>query len=76
MFLPGRSIDDEKQQRNKIYQQIEQWCISLILNETIQQSIMISIQEVKCGDPTCAPIDTIVSISFPSYVVCVCFLIG
>jgi hypothetical protein len=68
MFLPGRSVDDEKATRQAFYKQIEEWCTSLIESEIVRQSCLITVQEVICGDPQCAPIDTIVSISFESYV--------
>jgi hypothetical protein len=29
-----------------------------------------TVQEVQCGDPNCAPIDTVVTLSFASYVCC------
>jgi hypothetical protein len=68
MFLPGRSIEEEKLQRQRLYQQIEQWCSSLIISDAIKESCIISVQEVVCGDPKCAPIDTMITLSFPSYV--------
>ena len=68
MFLPDRSIADEKQKRQQTYKQIEENCISLIESEAVKEKCIISVQEVVCGDPQCAPIDTMITVSFPSYV--------
>ena len=68
MFLPDRSLVDEKEKRQKSYQQIEAYCSSLIESNEIKDACIISVQEVVCGDPQCAPIDTMITLSFPSYV--------
>jgi hypothetical protein len=69
MFLPGRSLDDEKVKRQKAYKDVEDMCSSLIVSDTIRQACIISVQEVVCGDPSCAPIDTMITLSFESYVI-------
>ncbi len=66
MFLPNRSIADEKEKQKRIFQQIEGHCTSLIEVETIKESCIVSVQEVVCGDPQCSPIDTMITMSFPS----------
>jgi hypothetical protein len=66
MFLPGRSVDDEKAVRQAAYHKIEEWSKKLIESETVRQACLISVQEVQCGEPNCAPIDTIVTLSFDS----------
>jgi hypothetical protein len=68
MFLPDRSLADEKERKQKSYKQIEEYCTSLIESNAIKESCIISVQEVVCGDPQCAPIDTMITLSFPSYV--------
>ena len=68
MFLPDRSIVDEKEKRQQLYKQIEEYCTSLIESNDVKESCIISVQEVVCGDPECAPIDTMITLSFPSYV--------
>ena len=68
MFLPDRSIADEKEKRQQAYKQIEEYCTSLIESNSIKEACIISVQEVACGDPQCSPIDTMITLSFPSYV--------
>jgi hypothetical protein len=66
MFLPGQSWEVEKAQRQAAYTQIEEWSQSLIASEPVRQACLITVQEVQCGDPQCAPIDTVVTFSFES----------
>lgn len=66
MFLPGRSVDQEKAVRQAAYQKIEEWSKELIESEPVRQACIISVQEVQCGDPNCAPIDTVVTLTFDS----------
>jgi hypothetical protein len=68
MFLPGQSWEVDKAQRQEAYTQIEAWSQSLIASEAVRQACLITVQEVQCGDPQCAPIDTVVTFSFESYV--------
>jgi len=42
---------------------IEQWCMELV-PEAIRSHADISVREVVCGDPRCAPIDTAITIVF------------
>ena len=97
MFLPNRSVNQEKEARRVAYQQIEADCKSLLVkagaaaaaaavatsdhnnnnvnNNKLQEACTISVQEVQCGDPNCAPIDTMVTFMFARYVcmyVCCC----
>lgn len=70
MFLPDNLKDTnaEKEQeiaRRKAYVSIEKWAIELI-PEHIRTGVQISVQEVQCGDPNCAPIDTAVAVLFPA----------
>lgn len=67
MFLP-ESVDKKKEsdeRRNLAFKSIEGWCLELI-PEKIRSDALISVQEVQCGDPNCAPIDTSVTILFTS----------
>jgi hypothetical protein len=71
MFLPG--IDEERRresalaQRRDAFQRIEQWSMEAVPSD-IREGLQISIQEVQCGDPNCAPLDTAVAILFPRFV--------
>ena len=68
MFLPDNMKNKTAEsaaeaERKKAYGRIEKWCLELI-PEDIRNQVQISAQEVVCGDPACAPIDTAVAILF------------
>lgn len=63
MFLPGRSLDKEKEEERKVHSQIEAWCTQLV-PENLRPDLILSVQEMACGDPTCAPVDTVITIMF------------
>jgi hypothetical protein len=69
MFLPenvkdGSSQQAEEKERQEAYVQVEKWTIEMI-PESVRTGVQISVQEVQCGDPDCAPIDTAIAILFP-----------
>lgn len=64
MFLPGRSVDEEKAVRQAAFKKIEDWSKELIEVDAVRQACLISAQEVQCGDPNCSPIDTLVTLTF------------
>lgn len=71
MFLPGNKTTDAAKakadaERNQAYSRIEDWAREEI-PLSIRDGVNISVQEVICGDPTCAPIDTAIAIIFPRY---------
>jgi hypothetical protein len=63
MFLPSRSVNEEKQIRTAAYKQIEAICLALLPPAMVPDCI-VSAQEVQCGDPNCAPIDTMITLQF------------
>jgi hypothetical protein len=65
MFLPENQATKEKEaeQRKAAFKHIEAWSLEIIPAE-IQNDATVSVQEVQCGDPDCAPIDTAVTIVF------------
>mmetsp|Transcript_272 Transcript_272/g.370 ORF Transcript_272/g.370 Transcript_272/m.370 type:complete len:183 (+) Transcript_272:224-772(+) len=65
MFLPGRNADEEKQQKQIFFKKIEGWSEGL-LPEEVKGECTVSVQEIQCGDPNCAPIDTAISLIFQS----------
>jgi hypothetical protein len=69
MFLPGNQAekDKEEEERKAAFKKIEEWSLETIPAE-IRGEAQISVQEVQCGDPQCAPIDTAVTITFEKYV--------
>ncbi len=68
MFLPENlaSKNREAEERKAAFKNIEAWSAELI-PEAIREDASVSIQEVQCGDPQCAPIDTAVTILFTRY---------
>lgn len=69
MFLPKNESDTSdlraaEAARREGYARIEAWALELIPSE-IREGVTITVQEVQCGDPECAPIDTAVAIMFP-----------
>ena len=69
MFLPqseaaNAEIRSAEQTRREAYSRIEIWVTEAIPAE-LRQGVTISVQEVQCGDPNCAPIDTALAILFP-----------
>jgi hypothetical protein len=67
MFLPGVDSQQQKEVKRQAFRRIEQWCEAQ-LPEHVRPDCMVSVQEVVCGDPSCAPIDTAVTLSFKRYV--------
>lgn len=49
-----------------MYRRVEDLATSLLPPQFVQDCT-ISVQEVQCGDPTCAPIDTIITLLFGRY---------
>jgi len=70
MFLPRTSDDEnakkkDEEKRKAAFQRIENWALELV-SPSIRNGVQIHVQEVQCGDPNCAPIDTAVTIMFES----------
>jgi len=64
MFLPGgRNFQQESQDKKRTLQRVENLALEC-LPEHMRSAATVSIQEVQCGDPECAPIDTVVTIIF------------
>ena len=68
MFNPDQGALEEKrladEQRKQAFRQIEEWAMNLI-PANIRNTAVVSVEEFRCGDPTCAPIDTAVRVMFP-----------
>jgi len=65
MFLPGRNAEQENAIKKQAFKRIEAWC-EAELPEAVRPGCMISVQEIQCGDPQCAPIDTAITLVFTS----------
>ena len=66
MFMPGAPAEDPQAvaDRKAGTQRVEQWC-TMLIPEEFREGVIITVQEVQCGDPNCAPIDVAVTIVFP-----------
>jgi hypothetical protein len=66
-FLPSNITKQKKeeQKRREIYARIEQYALNC-MSPSIRQceGLEISVQEFQCGDPSCSPVDTAVTITF------------
>lgn len=60
--------DNDKSNKQIAYRRIEEWGLQLITNPILRQACMLSVQEVICGDPNCAPVDTIIAFTYEKYV--------
>ena len=68
MFLPPSEKDQsakkkEEELRRDAYRRLEEWALELVPSN-IRKGVTINVQEVICGDPSCAPIDTAVAVLF------------
>jgi hypothetical protein len=68
MFLPERSVQLEREERMRNYKKVEELTQQRFASQEMNEACCISVSEVACGDPQCSPIDTIVSLTFDSYV--------
>ena len=66
MFMPGQPPEDPQAaaDRKAGIARGEEWSLMLI-PENIREGVIVTVQEVQCGDPACAPIDTAITIAFP-----------
>ena len=60
MFNPSKAAKDksEKAAKQKAINDLRKWSLELVPDE-LKEGLIIDISEVVCGDPTCAPIDTV-----------------
>lgn len=65
MFLPGANVTKQKadEDRNAAYKHIEKMSL-LLIPADCRDDAVVSVQEVQCGDPNCAPIDTAITVQF------------
>ena len=67
MFDPSKAKKEkaEKLEKAKIINQLRHWSLSIIPID-LQENLDLDIREVICGDPSCAPIDTVFTMIWPS----------
>jgi len=60
MFDPTKAKADkaEKAKKKKILADLQDWATSIVPMD-IREGLLMDVKEVQCGDPECAPIDTI-----------------
>jgi hypothetical protein len=60
MFNPNKASKEkaEKAAKKKVLEDLKNWSLSIIPMD-LQEGLIIDINEVQCGDPTCAPVDTV-----------------
>lgn len=63
MFVPKSKEDKkaEKAAQKKALNDVRGWCLSCMAPE-LQEGLTVDVNEVACGDPSCAPVDTIVTL--------------
>mmetsp|Transcript_16796 Transcript_16796/g.28072 ORF Transcript_16796/g.28072 Transcript_16796/m.28072 type:complete len:195 (-) Transcript_16796:403-987(-) len=67
MFDPAKldAQKSEKKIKKAATKQLKQWSMEIIPMDC-SEGLMVDISEVVCGDPNCAPIDTVVSLVWES----------
>jgi hypothetical protein len=67
MFDPAtvKIAKAEKAEKEKILQQLREWSLSIIPLDC-QENLNLDIREVVCGDPSCAPVDTVFTLIWQS----------
>eukprot|EP01039_Chlorochromonas_danica_P020850 gene20850-25555_t len=60
MFNPTKAKSDkaEKAAKQKAINDLRTWSMELV-PEDLREGLIIDVSEVICGDPSCAPIDTV-----------------
>ena len=67
MFDPAKLKEnkDQEKEKAKIINDLKSWCLSIIPLDC-QVDLNLDVREVVCGDPTCAPIDTVFTLIWPN----------
>ena len=61
MFVPKAKQSNEAVAKRKAFQKIKEWCAQIIPME-LQQGLNVDVRELVCGDPACAPVDTVITL--------------
>lgn len=63
MFDPSKlsKQKEEKVLKRKAYTSVKEWCLQCVPPD-IQIGLMIDVKEVVCGDPSCSPVDTVITL--------------
>ena len=65
--MPGSqdSQQQQKKEKREAADRVEQWALACV-PANLREGLSISVQEVQCGDPSCAPIDTAITMIYQS----------
>ena len=70
--LPSAENDLNEKKKRAAIAQVKKWAESYIPAEVLQNhDCIVDVSEIQCGDPNCAPIDTVVRLLFKGNVGCV-----
>ena len=70
--LPSAENDLNVKKKRAAIAQVKKWAESYIPAEVLQNhDCIVDVSEIQCGDPNCAPIDTVVRLLFKGNVGCV-----
>jgi len=59
MFDPNAPSKAVQLAKKKVLKNLKEWGMELIPEGDLREGLILDINEVVCGDPTCAPIDTV-----------------
>ena len=63
--LPSAENDLNEKKKRAAIAQVKKWAESYIPAEVLQNhDCIVDVSEIQCGDPNCAPIDTVVRLLF------------
>ena len=66
MFDPKKTKNNkEKAEKAQIIKNLKEWSLSIIPIDS-QVDLDLDIREVICGDPSCAPVDTVFTMIWPN----------
>jgi hypothetical protein len=73
MFIPKSKEDKktEKAAQKKVLSELRDWCLSSIAHE-LHDGLTVDVSEVACGDPTCAPVDTVFTLIWKGILILSC----
>ena len=72
--LPSAENDLNEKRKRAAISKVKKWAESYIPNDILEKhDCIVDVSEIQCGDPNCAPIDTVVRLLFKGnvgYVLC------
>jgi hypothetical protein len=67
MFDPSKlkKKNNEKEMKKQALNHVKELCLQII-PKSIQDGLILDVNEQVCGDPSCSPIDTVISLVWQS----------